>query len=63
MAASPFCASSELVAALCRPPEREMPGIRLPLRPDFDVTQETAPGRAAITVGEVLDRTRRRPGR
>ena len=62
VAAHPFCASSELIAALCRPPEREMPGIRLPLRPDFDVTQETAPGRAAITVGEILDRNRR-PGR
>src|SRR5689334_4378187 len=62
VAASPFCASSELVAALCRPPEREMPGIRLPLRPDFDVTQETAPGRAAITVGEILDRNRRSAG-
>src|SRR6476469_5789358 len=62
VAASPFCASSELVAALCRPPEREMPGIRLPLRPDFDVTQETAPGRAAITVGEILDRNRRPAG-
>ncbi|HEY7882492.1 MAG TPA: helicase HerA-like domain-containing protein, partial [Streptosporangiaceae bacterium] len=62
VAAHPFCASSELVAALCRPPEREMPGIRLPLRPDFDVTQETAPGRAAITVGEILDRNRRPAG-
>jgi len=62
VAAHPFCASSELVAVLCRPPEREMPGIRLPLRPDFDVTQETAPGRAAITVGEILDRNRRPAG-
>ena len=62
VAAHPFCASSELVAVLCRPPEREMPGIRLPLRPDFDVTQETAAGRAAITVGEILDRNRRPAG-
>ena len=62
VAAHPFCASSELVAALSRPPEREMPGIRLPLRPDFDVTQETAAGRAAITVGEILDRNRRPAG-
>jgi uncharacterized protein len=62
VAAHPFYASSELVAALCRPPEREMPGIRLPLRPDFDVTQETAAGRAAITVGEILDRNRRPAG-
>src|SRR4029077_7944827 len=53
VAGHPFCASSELVAALSRPPEREMPGIRLALRPDFEVTQEPAPGRAAITVGAV----------
>ncbi len=37
----PFYASSELVAALARPPEREVPGVRLALRPDFDVTQES----------------------
>src|SRR5205823_5291428 len=60
--AHPFCASSELVAALSRPPEREMPGIRLALRPDFDVTQEPAAGRAAVTVGEILDRNRRPAG-
>ena len=41
--AFPFYASSELVAALARPPEREIPGVRLALGPDFDVTQE--PGR------------------
>ena len=58
-AGHPFYASSELVAALTRPPEREMPGIRLTLRPDFDVAQEPAAGRAAITVGEILDRNRR----
>jgi DNA helicase HerA-like ATPase len=62
VAGHPFCASSELVAALSRPPERELPGIRLALRPDFDVTQELAPGRAAITVGEILDRNRRPAG-
>ena len=37
----PFYASSRLVAALARPPAREVPGIRLVLRPDFDVTPET----------------------
>lgn len=58
----PFYASTELVAALSRPPEREMPGIRLALRPDFDVTQEPAAGREAIAVGEVLDRSRRPAG-
>src|SRR5580700_6494620 len=40
--AAPFYASSRLVAALARPPARELPGIRLVLRPDFDVTPETA---------------------
>jgi DNA helicase HerA-like ATPase len=58
----PFYASTELLAALSRPPEREMPGIRLALRPDFDVTQEPAAGREAIAVGEILDRSRRPAG-
>ena len=39
--AAPFYASSRLVAALARPPARELPGIRFVLRPDFDVTPET----------------------
>ena len=59
----PFYASSELVAALARLPEREVPGVRLALRPDFDVTQESAAARReAIAVGEVLDRSRRPAG-
>ena len=58
----PFYASTELIAALSRPPEREMPGIRLALRPDFDVTQEPVAGREAIGVGEILDRSRRSAG-
>ena len=58
----PFYASTELLAALSRPPEREMPGIRLALRPDFDVTQEPAAGRETIAVGEILDRSRRPAG-
>jgi uncharacterized protein len=68
----PYYASTELVAALTRPPEREVPGVRLALRPDFDATPEpTAPespapesqaGREAIAVGEVLDRNRRPAG-
>jgi DNA helicase HerA-like ATPase len=58
----PFYASTELVAALCPPPEREMPGVRLALRPDFDVTQEPSAGRDAIAVGEILDRNRRPAG-
>jgi DNA helicase HerA-like ATPase len=58
----PFQASTELVAALSRPPEREVPGIRLALRPDFDVTQETAAGREVIVVGEILDSGQRPAG-
>jgi DNA helicase HerA-like ATPase len=59
----PWYASTELVAALARPPEREIPGVRLVLYPDFDVTQEpAAAGRETIAVGEVLDRGRRPAG-
>ena len=65
---SPLAASTEFLAALARPPEREVPGVLLVSDPDFDVTQE--PGaqgaqgaqREAITVGEVLDRDRRPAG-
>ena len=39
-----------------------MPGVRLALRPDFDVTQESAGGRDALAVGEILDRNRRAAG-
>ena len=38
----PCAGSSRLLAALARPPAREVPGIRFTLRPDFDVTPETA---------------------
>jgi uncharacterized protein len=57
----PFLASTDLLAVLARPPEREVPGVRLVLQPDFDVTPEpaTAP---AIAVGEVLDRSHRPSG-
>ena len=60
--ASPFCGSTELLAALARPPDHEVPGIRLALRPDFDVTPEapvppeSAEADAGIPLGEVLDR-------
>ncbi|HEV3290800.1 MAG TPA: DUF87 domain-containing protein, partial [Streptosporangiaceae bacterium] len=58
--AVPFYASSRLVAALARPPARELPGIRLVLRPDFDVTQETTiiagdGSGPPVPVGTVLD--------
>src|SRR5262249_24396036 len=52
-AEAPFWASTSLVAALARTPAREVPGVRMVLRPEFDVTPETAPG--GFTLGEVLD--------
>jgi DNA helicase HerA-like ATPase len=61
-ASHPFYASTELVAALARAPEREMPGVRLALRPDFDVTQEPAAVRETLAVGEILDHNRRPAG-
>jgi uncharacterized protein len=56
--ATPFYASTELLAALARPPEAEVPGVRFALRPEFDVTPETPAGEggAALPLGEVLDR-------
>jgi DNA helicase HerA-like ATPase len=53
-ATSPFHASTELLTALARTPEFEIPGVRLALRPDFDVTPETTatdvgPGAADAT--------------
>jgi DNA helicase HerA-like ATPase len=59
---APFYGSTELVAALSRPPEREVPGVRLALRPDFDVTPERAGGSGTIAVGEVLDSGQRPAG-
>jgi uncharacterized protein len=66
----PFHASTGLIAALARTPEAEVPGIRLALRPDFDVTPETSvtgvgPGtapQAAVALGQVLDRQRNPAG-
>ena len=69
--ASPFYGSTQLLAALARPPESEVPGIRLALRPDFDVTPEQAAGRPpdgspggppGIELGEILDRNLRAAG-
>jgi DNA helicase HerA-like ATPase len=59
--AAPFYGSTELLAALVRPPEAEVPGVRFALRPDFDVTPETPVGErgargTGIQLGEVLDR-------
>jgi DNA helicase HerA-like ATPase len=57
-----FLASTDLVAVLARPPDKEIPGIRLTLKPDFDVTQESAGTSEAIALGEILDRTKRGAG-
>jgi DNA helicase HerA-like ATPase len=53
--AAVFFGSTELLAALARPPESEIPGVRLVLRPDFDVTPENPSGQG-IRLGDILDR-------
>jgi uncharacterized protein len=47
-----FIASHELVAAIARPPIREVPGVRLIRPPPFDVTSEAA---GPFRLGETLD--------
>ena len=58
--ATPFFGSSRVLAALARPPAREIPGsARFVLRPEFDTIPETATGAGpGLTVGELLDRER-----
>ncbi|MGH3830136.1 MAG: ATP-binding protein [Pseudonocardiaceae bacterium] len=51
---SPWPATTELLAALARPPSRELPGIRLVERADFDLTPENTSG-VGVGVGTVLD--------
>ncbi|MFG2330188.1 ATP-binding protein [Streptomyces sp. NPDC048604] len=55
-----FDASSDLLAALARPPVQEIPGVRFALRPEFDVTPESRPaaesGGIPVRLGSVLDR-------
>jgi hypothetical protein len=61
--AAPFYGSTALVAALARVPAREVPGLRMVARPQFDLTPETtlAPavsggeGSGGVRLGEVLD--------
>ncbi|SPT49691.1 ATP-binding protein [Actinomadura madurae] len=59
-AAGPFEASTQLVAALARPPVREVAGVRFVMRPEFDVTPESAA--TGVRLGRVLDRNRRDVG-
>ncbi|MFD9042207.1 ATP-binding protein [Streptomyces bottropensis] len=59
----PFHAGSDLLASLARPPAHEIPGVRFALRPEFDVTPETAgrpstPDAPPVRLGSVLDRNR-----
>ncbi|MEU7524738.1 ATP-binding protein [Saccharothrix sp. NPDC042600] len=49
---SPFAAGGELLAALARPPKRELPGIRLTEPAAFDVTPETG---GFLALGTVLN--------
>jgi len=51
---TPFCACTEFVAAVAAPPQAEVPGIRLVLRPEFDTTPEVST--AGIPLGEIRDR-------
>jgi hypothetical protein len=56
--ASPFTASTRLVAALARVPAIEVPGLTFTLRPQFDVTPErarTGTSEASMPAGIVLD--------
>ncbi|URM94866.1 ATP-binding protein [Actinomadura madurae] len=59
-AEGPFEASTQLVAALARPPVREVAGVRFVMRPEFDVTPESAA--TGVRLGRVLDRNRRDVG-
>jgi DNA helicase HerA-like ATPase len=59
-AAGPFEASTQLVAALARPPVREIAGVRFVMRPEFDVTPESPD--TGVGLGRVLDRNRRDVG-
>lgn len=55
---APIDASVDLLAAVARPPQRELPGIRLEARHCFDVTpeqQDTVPAGRALVLGSVLD--------
>ncbi|MFR9793858.1 ATP-binding protein [Streptomyces sp. MB22_4] len=63
---TPFIATAELVAALARPPERELPGIRTVAPNRFDVTADD-PGEGAVAdgflIGDILDESLSAAGR
>ncbi|MER7842100.1 ATP-binding protein [Streptomyces sp. NPDC096040] len=56
--AAPFVAPAELVAALARPPGRELPGIRTVAPNRFDVTaDDTGQPSDGFLLGDILDET------
>lgn len=58
-----FTATTDLLAALTRPPGRELPGIRIVSPHRFDVTPEdVGDGPAGFPLGDVLDRAHRCAG-
>ena len=60
----PFIATTDLVAALVRPPEVELPGVRVVRPPIFDTTLERRDRDApTVTIGDVLDRHLRPAGK
>lgn len=60
---SPFRATADLVSALVRPPETELPGLNVVVPPAFDTTPERRDTEAAeIEVGTVLDQFLRPSG-
>ncbi|MGH3224679.1 MAG: hypothetical protein ACRDPY_39385, partial [Streptosporangiaceae bacterium] len=59
---SPLVASTELVAALARPPEREIPGVLLVSDHDFDVTQEPGAQEAGAQRPGAQEAGAQRPG-
>ncbi|MFG3532448.1 helicase HerA domain-containing protein [Streptomyces sp. NPDC047917] len=63
---TPFIATAELVAALARPPQRELPGIRTVAPNRFDVTADD-PGQDAAAdgflIGDILDESLSAAGR
>lgn len=53
----PVAAGTELLVALTRPPERELPGLRLVDQHTFDVATESTDG-TGLHLGTVLDKAR-----
>jgi DNA helicase HerA-like ATPase len=51
---APFVTTAETVAALTRPPARELPGLRTVTPSTFDITPES---RGSVELGQVLDAT------